>query len=182
MNSFWLKIAGILVVIIAVIIGVKMLLPARQDQPKQPEKTFQDMVQKDKKDLKAQPSPADLTKEETENELQAQPIEPEKQVEFYFTRLDEIEKIQAERLLAIVPAGKSIGRLPAMGFELMVQSCRQIMSQWPGSIYDYKARRALSRIPRRYWSRYKITEDMLDLSIFTKQRPDTYQYQLEEGN
>jgi hypothetical protein len=116
----------------------------------------------------------------------AQPVEQAKKDEpppmpttFYFTNLDETEQIEAEQLFAMMPAGRSIGRLPMTGFGLMVETSRQIMGRWPGSIYDYKARRALSQIPERFRERYKITEQDLDLVQFTKPRPNTTPYTIK---
>ncbi|MGA2172442.1 MAG: hypothetical protein ABSG82_05445 [Sedimentisphaerales bacterium] len=116
----------------------------------------------------------------------AQPVEQEKKAEpppmpttLYFTNLDETEQIEAEQLFAMMPAGRSIGRLPMTGFHLMVETSRQIMGRWPGSIYDYKARRALGQIPERFRERYKITEQDLDLTQFTKPRPNTSPYTIK---
>jgi len=182
MGTFWLKIAAFLVVIIAVIVGVLMIMPANEDKPKEPDKTFQQMVQKDKKIITAEPDAADLAPKEV-NEQIAQVIEkPAEPVIFYFTELSEIEKIDAERLFSTVPSFKSIGRLPMLGYNTMVQACNQLITRYPGSIYDYKARRALAQIPKQYRQRYKITEQLINLSDFTKQRQNTYQYNPEEGN
>jgi hypothetical protein len=50
----------------------------------------------------------------------------------------------------------------------MVDACRQIMQKFPGSEFDYKARRMLADIPQRYRERYKITEEEIDLTRFFK--------------
>lgn len=186
MDTLWLKVAGIVVVIIAVIIGIAVILPENEEKPEEPPKTFQNMVEKDQKLITEGPKATDVklqNDKQQDNQTNNTPPEP---VTFYFTELDEIDKIQAERLLSAIPGGRSMGRLPMYGtggnFNLLVQSCTQLMSSYPGSIYDYKARRALSRIPRHYWQRYKITEEMIDLSMFTKQRANTYKYAPREEN
>jgi len=50
----------------------------------------------------------------------------------------------------------------------MVDPCRQIIQKFPGSEFDYKARRMLADIPERYRERYKITDDEIDLTRFYK--------------
>ncbi|MBN1795401.1 MAG: hypothetical protein JW804_01895 [Sedimentisphaerales bacterium] len=182
MDTFWLKIAGFVVVIIVVIIGVMMVMPAKEEKPPEPQKTFGDMVQKDKKIITAEPNAGDLTQQAAEEQTPAEPEKAAEPVTFYFTELTEAEKIGAENIFATVPSFKSIGRLPYMGYNTMVQACRQLMSRFPGSIYDYKARRALAQVPEQYWTRYKITEELIDLTPFTQQRPNTHPYKIQEDN
>jgi hypothetical protein len=112
-----------------------------------------EMVDKDREELLAEPSAKDLTSQSAQPEspaageearpeapAQTQPaqaVERAKEAEpttFYFTTLDETDQIAAEGLLAVIPTGRSIGRLPMTGYNLMVETCRQIMERWPGSI------------------------------------------------
>lgn len=185
MDTFWLKVAGLLVLIVAVIVGVLMILPANDGKPAQPDKTFQQMVEKDKTTINAEPNAADLTP--TLKQAEAPAIQPKeapapKPVIFYFTKLDEVGRLDAEEIFATIPSFKSIGRLPMLGYHTMMQSCLQLMQRYPGSIYDYKARRALAQIPKQYWSRYRIKPQMVDLSQFTVQRQNTYPYNPQEDN
>ncbi len=181
MDTFWLKVAAIVAVLIVAIAVVVKWTSKGIEEAQNPEQTFSDMVQKDKKDMLAEPSAKDLTKPSEEPaavkpDEPSEPVTPPKPTEpvtFYFTELSEIEQIEAERLLALVPSGRSMGRLPMTGFNLMVETCRQMMGRFPGSIYDYKARRALGEMPERFRARYDITEDDLDLTRFTKPRPNT---------
>jgi hypothetical protein len=192
MNTFWPKVVGVVVVVAAISVAVVWVRSAIK-QAQTPERTFSDMVKKDKKEMLAEPNATDLASrpaqpqspQTAEPNKSAQPVEPAKKAEpttFYFTSLDETEQIEAEQLLAMIPTGRSIGRLPMTGFNLMVETCRQIIEKWPGSIYDYKARRALNQIPERYRERYKITEQELDLTLFTKPRPNTKPYTIKEEN
>jgi hypothetical protein len=182
MDTFWLKIAAFIVIIVVVIIGVMMIMPANDDKPKEPEKTFAQMVQKDRADITAEPNAADLKPTEpNEPAVMQQKKEPEPVI-FYFTELSEIDKIQAEQIFAVIPSFKSIGRLPGPGYKTMVDSCHRLMDRFSGSIYDYKARRALAQVPQRYWRQYKITDELVDLSEFTKQRPNTYPYEPKEDD
>jgi hypothetical protein len=205
MSTFWLKIAGVLVVVVAIGAFV-MWIRSGIEEAQHPEVTFYDMVEKDRKELLAEPNARDLTSQPAqpqtptaaepnksaqsqtptvaESNKSAQMSEPQlpkaEPVTFYFTQLDEIEQIEAERLLATIPTGRSIGRLPMTGYNLMVETCRQIMGRWPGSIYDYKARRALNQMPERFRQRYRITDQELDLTQFTKPRPNTTPYTIKE--
>jgi hypothetical protein len=62
----------------------------------------------------------------------------------------------------------------------MVQTCRQIISKWPDSWYAYRAKQMLIDMPERFRGRYNITQEELDISAFTKQRPGTEPYKVEE--
>ena len=66
------------------------------------------------------------------------------------------------------------------GYNLAVESCRQIMTRWPGTIYDYKARRILNDIPERHRTRYRIKPDERDLNRFKYQLPGTIPVTIEE--
>jgi hypothetical protein len=191
MNTFWLKLAGILVVVAVIGVWVMWLWSGIKEAEK-PERTFSDMVKKDRNDVMGEPKVQDLIKQPAqpqspgtaEPNKSVQPVEqpsPEP-ITLYFTELDEVDQVEAENLLAMIPTGRSIGRLPMTGFNLMVENCRQIMGKWPGSIYDYKARRALGQIPERFRERYNITGQELDLTQFTKPRPNTKPYTIKEDN
>jgi hypothetical protein len=175
MDTFWLKVAVAVVVIIAVVVGIVMLMPAKREEPKEPPKTIYDMAEKDREELLAAPGANDFSAAE-EPEPTPEPIV------LYFTELSEEEKIGAENILANIPSFRTIGRLPITGYKAMVESCRLIMSRWPGSEYDYKARRALAQIPKRFWGRYKITEEEVDLEYFRQQRPNTIPYTVTEDD
>ncbi len=199
MDTFWLKVAAVIVVIFGVIIGVNMLMPDKQDEPKEPPKTIYDMAEKDRKELLAAPSAKDFgdsEKPEQQSESaegteqqdgQTAPVvvEPEKPAEptvLYFKEVSEIENIEADRILQMIPSWRTIGRMPFTGYNAMVESCRLLMERWPGSRYDYMARRALSEVPQRFWGRYQITDKEIDLEYFKKQRPDTIQYTVTEDD
>jgi hypothetical protein len=193
MSTFWLKVVGVLVVVVAIGAFV-MWVRSGIEEAQHPEVTFSDMVEKDRQELLAEPNTKDLTSRPAQSQAptvpepnkSAQPSEPQlskaEPVTFYFTRLDETEQVEAEQLLAMIPTGRSIGRLPMTSYNLMVETCRQIMKRWPGSIYDYKARRALSQIPERLRERNRITDEELDLTRFTKPRPNTTPYPIKEEN
>jgi hypothetical protein len=99
----------------------------------------------------------------------------------YFKDLSEMDTIEAERLLnAAVPA-RSLGRLQ-IGFNLMMQNCRQILQRWPDSSYAYRAKKMIVDMPERFRDRYKVTKEELDLSAFAESRPGTRPFTVEELN
>ena len=79
-----------------------------------------------------------------------------------FKELDEIERIEAERLFEMALTDRKIGRLPVTGYKLTVDNCRMIIKKFPGTEFDYKARRLLDDIPKRFIERYKLTDEEMD--------------------
>lgn len=190
MNTFWLKVAGIAVLVLVVIVAIGLF--TGEKEPERPPKTFYDQVQEDKEKFLTKPQPVNEPAREPEKppkvETPAEPVQPsiEKAVpdepsQLYFKPLSEIEKIEAERLLNVAAPGRSIGRLPMTGFKLMVDTCRQIITKWPDSWYAYQAKRMLADMPPRYRPRYKITDEELDVSRFTQQRPGTQPYNVKDS-
>jgi len=183
MDTFWLKIAAVIVVIAAVFVGYISLKPAEQEKPKEPPKTIYDMARQDRKELLAEPNVNDFkNSESTENTPQTEPEKPAAPTVLYFKEVSEIESIEAENILANIPSFRSIGRLPFTGYNVMVESCRLLMQKFPGTIYDYKARRALAQVPQQYWGRYKITDEEVRLDYFKQPRPDTMPYTVTEDD
>ena len=196
MDTFWLKIVGFALLVVGVIVFIGFLTSGTKD----PEKTFYDQVEEDKQKFLAEPQP--LKEQETTQETAqvpeqtqvaesnevVQPVPPTpKQVEqpkptvLYFKPLSEIDQIEAEKLLNVAVPGRSIGRLPMTGFSLMVPNCRQIIKRWPDSQYAYQAKRMLADLPPRYQTRYKVTKEEMDISMFYKQRPGTQPFTMEES-
>ena len=181
MNTFWVKVAVLAVVIFAVVIGITLLMPPKQEQPP---KTIYDMAEKDKKELLAAPSEKDFTDDsqsvQEDAPAAAEPQPPAEPIVLYFKEVSEIESIDAENILANIPSFRTIGRLPFTGYKAMVESCRQLSQRYPGTIYDYKARRALAQMPERYMGRYRIKKEELDFEYFKQQRPNTKPYIIKE--
>jgi hypothetical protein len=173
MNTFWLKIAALAVVVVGLIIIVNKFTGSKSE-PKPESKTFHDVVEEDKQRF--------LTEPQAAKEQLSQPVQPsEKPTILYFRPLSEIEKMEAERLLNVAVPGRSIGRLPMTGFHLMVESCRRIISKWPDSWYAYRAKQLLADMPTRFRPRYKITQEELDVSKFSKPRPGTEPFTIEDS-
>jgi hypothetical protein len=227
MNTFWLKVAAIVVVIVAVIVLIAIFTSSEKSPPaveqsvmtsqaEEPasqaeEKTFGDMVERDREKFLAEPQPLEEIAEEPEEAPAEQPVREQNQpkvtqlpsarstgvepnvvkpkpqpTKLYFAPLSEIDSIEAERLLNVAVPGRSIGRLPMTGYKLMVDTCRQIISKWPDSWYAYRAQQMLIDMPERFRGRYNITQEELDISKFTKKRPGTELFtgtvKVEEGD
>ena len=192
MDTFWLKIVGFAILVVGVIILIGFLTSGT----KEPEKTFYDQVEEDKQKFLTEPQPLEEQvktqvpeqEQELESKEVAESVPPvQKQVEepkptvLYFKPLSEIEQIEAERLLGVAVPGRSIGRLPMTGFNLMVPNCRQIIEKWPESQYAYQARRLLADLPPRYQTRYNVTKEEINISMFYKQRPGTQPFTMEDS-
>jgi hypothetical protein len=194
MNTFWLKVAGVAVGVVAVIVGIGVFTSS-DDSPAEPPveqeqkpKTIYDMADRDKERFLSKPEPVDSNQESpapAEQQAVSPPPErltrktlheapkPSGPVTLYFAELGEIDRIEAERLLNVAVPGRSIGRLPMTGFKLMVDNCRAIIQRWPDSWYAYRAKQMMADMPPRYQMRYKVTKDEMDLSMFAKPRPGT---------
>jgi hypothetical protein len=196
MNTFWLKIAALVIIIVAAIVLISVFSSSERPEPLQvptaaepvgkPAKNFYEQVDKDIEKFSSPPkSPEQPEKKPAEEPVKQQaqeqnqpagnkPVHPAaKPVQLYFKPLSEIDKVEAERLLNVAVSGRSLGRLPQTGFQLMVQTCRQIIGKWPDSWYAYNAKRMLIDMPVRFRERYKITQEELDISEYERQRPGT---------
>lgn len=198
MNTFWLKIAGVVVAVLVLIVLIKGFLPSGgEPKPEEKQKTFYDMADRDKQFLEEPKAAAEQKAEqpsEPATQPQAQvaqqppqastppagrtpgvvlPSDIQSATTLYFKPLEEIEDIQAQELLPYAAAGRSIGRLPIMRYGLMVKACRQIEDRWPDSWYAFRAKQMLEEIAERYAANYKITEQELDISRFMKPRQGT---------
>ena len=161
MDTIWLKIVGFALLVVGVIVLIGFLTSGTSE----PEKTFYDQVEEDKQKFLVEPQPVEEEKiqvpeqekvvESKEATEPAPPAQPQVQVEqpepavLYFKPLSEIEQIEAEKLLNVAVPGRSIGRLPTTGFNLMVPNCRQIIERWPDSQFAYQAKRLLADLPPR---------------------------------
>ncbi|UCF00421.1 MAG: hypothetical protein JSV82_04985 [Planctomycetota bacterium] len=172
MNTFWLKVAGIVVVVVGLIILVSVF-SSSESEPKAKPKTVHDMWQEDEKRLRAEPTAEPDVQAEQEHLTKKLP-EPEKKVEPakpQFTGLLPEQRAGADRLFEWALAQRKMARLPGMtitSYKKMVDACREIIQKFPGSEFDYKARRMLADIPQRHRKRYDITEEEIDLTGFFK--------------
>jgi len=190
MNTFWLKIAGIAVAVLGVIILINVF-SSTEPQPQPEEQGFSHQVEKDKEKFLSRPQPVDTNQQSVQTTQQKGPNQPvstfvqaplqTEPVTLYFKDLSEIDEIEAERLLNVAVPGRSIGRLPMTGFKLMVDNCRQTIERWPESWYAYRAKQMLADMPQRFWPRYKVTQEEIDISMYKQPRPGTKPFTFKES-
>ena len=161
MNTFWLKIAGLAVLVVGVIILITVFTSGTDSEPKEPQKTVYDQWQEDDKRLRAEPQYQEPPAT-TPSVQQTRPVAPPKPE---FKKLSEIEEIQAQRLFEAAMTARKMGRLPGirLGYKNMVDHCREIIRKWPDSKYAFEAKRMLANIPERYHKMYNITKEEIDL-------------------
>ena len=159
MNTFWLKIAGIAILVVVIIVAISSF--TGEDKPKPPRKTIYDQWEEDEEKLTAEPQ----FKEPPEPQPTAlnRTVEPEEPPRPQFEKLSMEEDVEAQRLWQWILNQRKMGRLPIMGYKQMVDTCREIIRRWPGSEYEFYAKRALADLPERYKERYNITEEETDL-------------------
>ncbi len=174
MNT-WLKLAIGLAALVVLAIFVLQYLPSGEQAPPPPEKTYYDVIKEDDKRLRAEPNIKEVTvskqpaTSEVQQSLPIQPVQQEQaktvdETKLVFKELTEDQQVEAERLIEWAITSRKAGRLPVINYRQTVDSCRQVMQQFPLSKYDFQARRILADIPQRYWDQYKITPQEVDLS------------------
>ena len=152
MDNFWVKAAIAVVVIVAVVIGINYFKGLKKGPP---EKTVGDVWREDDKRLRAEPNIP--TQPAT-----GQQVTTAEQPAIKFKELNEEEQAGAEQLFEMAVASRKMARLPEMGYGQMVNYCRQISERYPGSEFDYKARRMLGEVPQNKWQQYSITQEEIN--------------------
>jgi type IV secretory pathway VirB10-like protein len=174
MNTIWLKIVGLVVLIVAVIVLISFFTSGTDSGPNEPKETEQpakniyEQWDKDDKELLAEPQykepPAPNQPVQPSN--QVAPAQPVEQPKPQFKELDPEDEIEAQKLWIWVENQRKMGRLPVMGYGQMVKGCRDIIQRWPESKYAFFAKRALADLPERYRKMYNITDEEIDLGNF----------------
>ena len=181
MNTFWLKIAGLAVVVVVAIVLIGVLRSGPEPEPEEAPKTIYDQWEEDDKKLMAEPqfrepppptAPVPPTQAVTPEAtspvpppqpVPVQPTVPAQPPVPQFEQLSMEDDIQAQRLWIWVENQRKMGRLPVMGYGQMVKACREIIQRWPRSKYAFFAKRALADLPERYHRMYNITKEEIDL-------------------
>lgn len=175
MNTFWLKLAGVAILVVGIIVGIGVFTSSdkpdepvkREPEPKQ--KTIYDQWEDDEKRLNAEPQykePPFTT--QVQPKQPTQPTQPVTQVEPpkpVFEKLSMEDAYQAEKLYQYALKERKMGRLPAvkLGYKKMLEHCRLIIQRWPESEYAFKAKRLIADIPERYHKMYDIKPEEYDL-------------------
>ncbi|MCJ7777021.1 MAG: hypothetical protein MUP16_01740 [Sedimentisphaerales bacterium] len=171
MNTFWLKIAGVVVLIFVVFVLISVFTSssptpspsaALKEQTEPPAKTIYEQWERDDKRLRAEPQPLEQPKTSTSDQTSVEQRQPK------FKELSEDEDIAAQQKWGWVMNQRKMGRLPVMGYKQMVDTSREIIRRWPQSKYAFMAKRALADLPERYHTMYNITKEETDLSSFYK--------------
>ncbi len=179
MNTIWLKIAAVAVVLVAVlIVGSRFMSdkpgPSASSEPAAPPKTVYDSFERDDREFGVDGQSAEETTPPT-----AQTTEPQESASAEqtpaaqdaqptFEKLSIEEEIQAQKLHSMALEERKRSRLPMMTPKLMVDYCRQIIQRWPTSEYAFQAKRMLADIPDRYKKMYNVTDQETDVSSFYK--------------
>ncbi len=172
-----LKKTGLVLPVVLVLLFVVLLSPGCKKQPaenEQPEVIDTVDVNQPPEVVETQPQPAETQPVET----QPAPAAPTTKT-IYAKQLDEIDQMDAEEMMANLPAGKKIGALPMTSYSLMVVTCRQILQRWPDSLYAYKAKLALAGLSEQDKRTFKITNEETDVSAFEKTRTGTQPYTVQ---
>jgi hypothetical protein len=176
--------SGLAIIIVFVLLFATMLCPGCSKKPQPNEQaevnapaeklptTFSEQVERDKERF--------LTPAQPVAPVNVPAVVQPKSKTIYVKQLDEIEDVEAERLLNVAVPGLSIGRLPMSGYSLMVSTCRQITQRWPDSHYAYTAKRMLAQLPEQSKQNYGITSQEVDTSIFEKARTGTQPFTVKE--
>jgi hypothetical protein len=145
-----------LIILIIVIAGLyfayhKYMANRKPAPPPRPEKTIGDQFQEDEQRLRAEPNA---------NRATGEPLK--------FKEMTEDEQAGAEQLFEWAIKCREMARLPGPGYmagpgyKNMVDACRNIIERYPGTEFDYKARRMLGEVPQNQWERYKITQEEIN--------------------
>ncbi|MBN2020714.1 MAG: hypothetical protein JW749_10885 [Sedimentisphaerales bacterium] len=152
MDNFWVKVVIIIVAVVAVVAGINYFKGPKPQQPAPQEKTIGDTWREDDKRLRTEPN---VTPASTQPQQLEQPT-------IKFKELTEEQQAGAEQLFEMAIASRKMARLPGVGYREMVDYCRQLIERYPGSEFDYKARRMLGEVPQNEWERYHITQEEID--------------------
>ncbi len=168
MNTFWLKIAALLIAVVAGIIVIGSFTGG-DSEPKEPERTIYDQWEDDDERLNAEPEfkeppapvaemqPAEQVVPAPQPPVAAEPPKPQ------FKQFSTEDDFQAQKLWMWVESQRKMGRLPVVNYGQMVKTCRDIIQRWPESKYAFFAKRALGDLPERYHRMYNITKEEIDL-------------------
>ncbi|MHC4394741.1 MAG: hypothetical protein ACYS1A_03730 [Planctomycetota bacterium] len=168
MNTFWLKIAVLVVVVVAGIIFISNFLSSEIDKATDI-KAATERAEAGEAKLQAQLNEAELQAEEEktqQTETRQTPVKSApaatKPAVTDITDDDMVANVEAERLYNMALTQYRIGR-KIMGFKQMVGYCRELFDKYPNSPEAAKARVLMRNMPERYRERYNVTDEELGL-------------------
>jgi hypothetical protein len=203
MNTLWLKIASGVIGILILIVLVSMFMPGGDNETEPPttnrtpdkedstNKSYRDQVREDKDYLSVndedvpdnpedytppaeEPPHTGNTDSPTPQEAPPLPVTPQPtEVTIYVKVLSDSEKLEAEKQLNYAIDMFGVGRLPTTSFKQAIDPARRILDRWPDSIYAFKAKLLLAKVPERYQQRFRVTSAEMDTSMFLTSKAGT---------
>ncbi len=185
MNTIWLKLAGVVVVIIVVLAVVGQFTggdkspsaPAPEGKKTEETKTVYDSFARDDKKFgvkfegQEEPeanAPATPVPAPTAPAPAAAPAPAPPQGQPHFQKLPLEQEVEAQKIHAMALEQFKQSRLPTMSPKMCIDYCRQLIAKWPRSEYAYKAKLMLNDLPERHKETFKITPQETDVSSFFK--------------
>ncbi len=161
MNTFWLKIAALVIIIIIGVVLLANFLSSGIEEATDFERV-EKLVEAQEARLQAELAEAELKAKQAKAK-RADVKQPAAQ-----PQPDEIEQLQqnlqAQKLYQWAETEFRIARKPLMSYKRCVDFCREIIQRWPDSAEAAKARVLLRRIPERYRKQYNITDEEMSIS------------------
>ena len=167
MNTFWLKIAVLVVVVLVGIILIGNFFSSEIDKATDLEAAAERVEAAEAK-LQAQLEEAKTQSEQKNQQEDSNPVPPK------ITSLpatppqtvpeddDIVSSVEAERLYNLALTQYKIGR-KIMTFKKMVDTCRELFKRYPNSPEAAKARVLMRNMPERYRELYNVTEEELGI-------------------
>lgn len=169
MNTFWLKIAVLAVVVVVAIVLVSNFLSSEVDKATDIEAAAQ-RIEAGEAKLQAQLRQAEFEAEQKKaQQTQTRPMPadtspvPTRPVRTDITEVDIVAEVDAERIYNMALTQYRIGRRTGMTYKKMIDYCRDLFDKYPNSSYAAKARVLMRNIPERYRQMYNITDEELGL-------------------
>ena len=178
MSGVWVKIAIFAILVVGVIVGISVLSPGEKPPPQGPQ-TYQEHVARDREkfaidyenqslpESRARPAADEPSGQPQTPAAQSPALQQPAPERLKFVELEIEDQMQAERLYQMAMNERSMGRLPGVGkYRRMVEYCKQVIKQYPGTVYAYRAKQMMADIPREYQEQFGVTAEELDLSEF----------------
>ena len=166
MNTFWLKIAGLVIIIIIGVVLFANFLSSGIDEATDFERV-EKLAEAQEARFQAELAEAELKAKQAKakgadvKQPAAQPEPPQPQIE----EIEELQQnLQAQKLYQWAETEFRIARKPLMSYKRCVDFCREIIQKWPDSAEAAKARVLLRKIPERHRQRYNITDEEMGIS------------------
>ena len=163
MNTFWLKIAALVIIIIIGVVLLANFLSSGIDEATDFERV-EKLVEAQEARFQAELAEAELKAKQAK---QAKAKRADVKQPAVQPQPDEIEQLQqnlqAQELYQWAETEFRIARKPLMSYKRCVDFCREIIQKWPDSAEAAKARVLLRRVPERYRRQYNITDEEIGL-------------------